>query len=132
MTDELRADIAAAAERMRWKMGSRREIKRLEQYLWEGEAVQRMTSGYYGKGNGLIVLTDQRLFFLQDGWLSQTTEDFPLSRISSVQWSSGIATGSIIVFASGNKADIKNVLKDDGREIVDLIRARLSGHASGL
>lgn len=34
--------------------------------------------------------------------------------------------GAITIFASGNKTEIKNVNKDDGKEIVDLVRARLS------
>lgn len=32
----------------------------------------------------------------------------------------------MVIFASGNKAEISNVAKDDGKEMVDLIRARLS------
>lgn len=30
-------------------------------HLWEGEAVDQMTTGTYGNGNGLVVLTDRRL-----------------------------------------------------------------------
>lgn len=86
-----------------------------------------MTSGYYGSGTGLVVLTDRRLFFLKDGWLNQTSENFPLERVSSIQWSAGVFHGSIIVFASGNKAEIKQVIKSDGKDIVDLVRARLTG-----
>jgi Bacterial PH domain/Short C-terminal domain len=111
---------------MRVKLGGGREIKRLTEYLWEGEQVERMTTGAYGKGTGLVVLTDRRLLFLQHGIMSQTTEDFPLDKVSSIQWSSGMMLGMITVFASGNKAEIKNVNKGDGKEIVDLIRHRLS------
>lgn len=127
--DDLRPDIAAAAARMNSTMGAKREIRKLVEHLWESETVDRMTSGFYGNGTGLIVLTDRRLFFLKDGWMSQTSEDFPLERISSIQWTSGVLMGAIIVFASGNKAEIKQVPKADGKEIVDLIRARLSGQA---
>jgi hypothetical protein len=109
------------------KMGSKREIRKLVEHLGESETVDRMTSGTYGNGTGLIVLTDRRLFFLKDGWVSQTSEDFPLERISSIQWTSGVLLGAVIVFVSGNKAEIKNVQKVDGKEMVDLIRARLSG-----
>ncbi len=125
--DDLRPDIAAAATRMSTAMGAKREIRKLVEHLWESEQVERMTSGAYGNGIGLVVLTDRRLFFLKDGWMSQTSEDFPLDRVSSVQWSSGVMMGSIIVFASGNKAEIKQVPKADGKDIVDLIRTRLAG-----
>lgn len=123
---ELRDDIAAAKSKMRVRLGAGREIKRLDGYLWEGETVDQMTTGMYGKGNGLVVLTDRRLLFVQDGVLSKTTEDFPIDKVSSVQWTSGILTGDIVIFASGNKSEIKGVNKDDGRQIVDRIRHRLS------
>ncbi len=123
---ELRPDVQVAKDRMRVKFGGGREIKRLTEHLWEGETVERMTTGAYGKGTGLVVLTDRRLLFVQDGMMSKTSEDFPLDKVSSVQWSSGIAMGTVSIFASGNKAEIKNVQKDDGKEMTDLIRHRLA------
>jgi hypothetical protein len=123
---ELRPDIAAAKQRMRVKFGAGREIKRLIDHLWEGETVDRMTTGTYGKGTGLVVLTDRRLLFVQDGVMSKTTEDFPMDKVSSVQWTSGMMLGSVVIFASGNKSEIKNVNKDDGKEMVDKIRHRIS------
>jgi Bacterial PH domain/Short C-terminal domain len=123
---DLRPDIAAAKAKMRVKVGGGREIKRLTEYLWEGEQVERMTTGTYGKGTGLVILSDRRLLFVQNGIMSQTTEDFPLDKVSSIQWSSGMMFGTITVFASGNKAVITSVQKADGKEIVDLIRHRLS------
>jgi len=124
--EELREDIAAARKQMRVKLGGGREIKKLLDHLWEGEVVHRMTTGTYGSGTGLLVLTDRRLLFVKDGIMSKTTEDFPLSKVSSIQWSSGMTMGTVVVFASGNKAEIKNVQKDDGKAIVDLIRSRLT------
>ena len=121
-----REDIAAAAARMRIKLGSGREIKKLESHLWDGETVRSMTSGTYGKGTGLVVMTDRRLLFVQDGIMSKTTEDFPYSKISSVSWQSGVLMGTIVVFASGNKAEIKNVNKDDGKAMVDALREQLA------
>lgn len=128
---DLRSDIKAAQARMRTKVGGKREIRKLGEHLWDGETVERITTGYYGKGTGLVVLTDRRLFFIQDGWTSKTTEDFPLGKVSSVQWNSGLLMGTIIVFAAGNKAEIKNVNKDDGKEIVDLMRGRLASLPGG-
>lgn len=126
MADELREDIAAARSKMRVKSGGGREIKKLIEHLWEGESVDRMTTGLYGNGTGLLVLTDRRLLFVKDGMMSKTTEDFPLSKVSSIQWSSGMLLGTITVFASANKVEIKNVDKGDGKELVDVIRARIA------
>ncbi len=33
---------------------------------------------------------------------------------------------TITIFASGNKTELKNVNKDDGKDIVDVVRARVS------
>lgn len=137
---QLREDIEAAKNKTQSRVGSGREIKKLETYLWEGERVALLASGQYGPGYGLVVLTDRRLMFIKDGLMSQTVEDFPLEKVSSVQWSAGIALGSLVVFTSGNKAEIKGMNKKDGQQIADAIRARLSAphvpvaptvHASG-
>ncbi len=124
--DELRPDIEAAMSKMSYKMGSKRETKKLPEHLWEGERVDMITGGAYGPGTGIVVLTDRRLLFLKDGRLSKTSEDFPLSKISSVQCSTGMMLGKITVFASGNKAEISNVQKLDGKAITDAVRSRLA------
>jgi len=66
VTDE-RPDITTAKDKMRFKLGGGREVKKLPEHLWEGETVERMTAGRYGNGQGLIILTDRRLLFLKDG-----------------------------------------------------------------
>lgn len=124
--DDLRPDIAAAKARLASSMGSNREIKKLETYLDEGERVDAMVGGAYGKGVGLLALTDRRLLFIVDGAFNKSSEDFPLSKVSSVGWNSGMALGTITIFASGNKAEIKNVHKGNGKEFVDLVRPRLA------
>lgn len=127
MADEpLRSDIQAAADRMDSKTGAKREIRKLVEYLWDDEQVRHMVAGFYGGGTGLVVLSDRRLFFVKDGWMNKTTEDFPLDKISSVQWTSGVLMGKLIVFASGNKAEITNVGKQGGKTIADTIRERLA------
>jgi hypothetical protein len=88
-----------------------------------------MAGGAYGPGTGLVVLTDRRLLFLKDGVMRQVTEDFPLDKVSSVQWSSGLALGTFTIFASGNKAEIKNMNKKDGKQIADAARECLSNRA---
>jgi hypothetical protein len=126
MSDDLRPDIAAAQARMQSKIGAKREIRRLIEYLWEGERVDYLASGQYGPGTGIVALTDRRLLFVKDGMMSKSTEDFPLEKIASVQWSSGMIFGTLIVFASGNKAEIKQMDKKDGKQIADALRDRIS------
>ncbi|CCH88990.1 conserved protein of unknown function [Modestobacter italicus] len=126
MTEDLRPDIAAAAALLPSTLGSKREIRKLIEHLWEDERVEQLSTGMYGKGNGILVRTDRRLLFLVDGWTGATSEDFPFTRISSVQWSSGMLMGTVTIFASGNKAEIKNVHKEIGKNMVDAVRATIS------
>ncbi|WP_306333906.1 SHOCT domain-containing protein [Streptomyces sp. KL118A] len=39
--------------------------------------------------------------------------------------------GTLTVFASGNKAEIKQMAKDPGKALADALRARLAGSAVG-
>ncbi|SBT89390.1 Short C-terminal domain-containing protein [Streptomyces sp. DI166] len=128
---DVRPDIDAAAEQLQSTLGSKREIQRLPEVLWEGETVQMLATGVYGKGNGLVAMTNKRLIFLKHGVMSQQLEDFPYGRISSVQWSGGMLMGTLTVFASGNKAEIKQMPKDAGKALADALRARLADLESG-
>ncbi|WP_228974969.1 PH domain-containing protein [Streptomyces sp. DH12] len=123
----VRPDIDAAAAKLVSAVGSRREIQRLPEVLWEGETVEMLATGTYGKGLGLVAMTDKRLIFFKHGMLSQQVEDFPYGRISSVQWSGAMISGTLTVFASGNKAEIKQMPKDQGKALADALRARLAG-----
>ncbi len=109
--------------------GSGREVKRLHQHLWENEDVDSICVGTYGRGQGLLVLTNRRLFFLHLGAVRGTTEeDFPFAKISSVKWSSGIISGTVTVSLAGNsEAEIRNVNRQDGKAITDRARAVIAG-----
>jgi len=111
---------------MGFKLGSKREVKKLIEHLWDTEEVEFLASGTYGGGSGLLALTNSRLIFLRDGWTSKVVEDFPLDKISSVQWKSGMLLGSVLIFVSGNKSEIGSVQKDAGKALTDSVRAKIS------
>ncbi|WJD99760.1 PH domain-containing protein [Streptomyces antimycoticus] len=123
---DIRPDIDAAAERLSNTVGSKREINKLPEVLWEGETVDMLATGIYGKGNGLIAMTSMRLIFLKHGVMSQQIEDFPYSKISSVQWQGGMIFGTLTVYASGNKAEIKQIPKENGKALADKLRMHLA------
>ncbi|MFJ8845305.1 PH domain-containing protein [Streptomyces cyaneofuscatus] len=125
-TFNVRPDIDAAASKLSSTFGSKREIERLPEVLWEGETVEMLATGIYGKGNGLLAMTNTRLIFLKHGIMSQQVEDFPYSKISSVQWAGGMLSGTLLVFASGNKAEIKQIPKVDGKEFADKLRMHIA------
>ena len=122
----LRDDIESAKARMATKFGGKRELKKLQEHVWPDERVERMATGSYGGGLGLLVMTDRRLIFIKEGRMSSTLEDFPFDKISSIQWSTGMLTGKIAIFLSGNKGEIENVSKIDGKALADDVRARIS------
>jgi hypothetical protein len=121
----LRPDIAAASARMNWTFGGKREIKKLEEHLYEGEVVQYLAQGEYEGKQGLLALTDQRLCFVFHGLLSQAVEDFPFDRLTSVQTKAGIGTGDLTVYASGNSSVIKSIIKTDLKYLADALRQRI-------
>lgn len=120
----LRPDIAQAVKGRRY--GGKREIKKLETHLHENEVVDKIVTGTYAGGTGIVVLTDKRLMFVKDGWTSKTSEDFPFSRISSINWHTGMLLGQIDIHVQGLKSEIKNVQKDAGKLIVDRTRHHIS------
>lgn len=123
---EFREDIQAAVDRMAGtKFGVKKELKNLPMRLYEGELVLALAAGQYGNGQGVLVLTDERILFVQQSLGSAKIEDFPLDRVSSVQESTGMVMGEIKIFASGNDARIKSVAKQDASAFADAARKHL-------
>jgi PH (Pleckstrin Homology) domain-containing protein/putative oligomerization/nucleic acid binding protein len=105
----------------------RREIKGLEDKLGEGEEVINLAQGVYEKKNGLLAVTDRRVVFVEEGVFRRRLEDFPYDKISSVQTSTGMRSGKLTIFGSGNKAVIDQVYpKQRTVEIGDYVRARIA------
>lgn len=116
------------------KFLGRKEIKELPSILWEDEALEKIVQGFYSKGVGILVATNKRLIFVDKGLLwGLKVEDFPYDKISSIQYDTGILSGEIIIFTSGNKAKIEQIEKKQCRDFCDYVRARISSikeHAS--
>ncbi|MEV3910892.1 PH domain-containing protein [Streptomyces canus] len=125
-TFNVRPDIDAAAAKLNNTMGAKREIKRLPEVLWEGELVDMLATGTYANGTGIVAMTNMRLLFLKHGVMSQTVEDFPYGKVSSVQWHGGLVMGTLTVYTSGNRADIKNMPKGQGKAMADKLRMHIA------
>lgn len=105
----------------------RKEITELPKILWEGEQIRGAIQGAYNNRLGLLVATDRRLIFIDKGWVSLKVEDFPYDKISSIQYQLGWVFGEITVFASGNRAEIKQLAKDQTRPFAEKVRNMISG-----
>jgi len=104
----------------------RKELKNLPSLLHENEQVLNLAAGEYDGHQGLLAVTDGRLLFFEKGMVRSRQEDFPYSKISSIQTSTGMLFGELVIFVSGNKAKLKQVVpKERATEIGDYIRARI-------
>lgn len=104
-----------------------REIKELPNILWEDENIEKVVSGFYDKGWGVLVASNKRIIFVDKGLFGIKVEDFPYDKVTSIQYETGMVWGKITIFASGNKADIDKVDKDKVRNFSEYVRARITG-----
>lgn len=102
-----------------------KEIKELPNILWEDEKVEKLVQGYYAGATGILVATNTRLVFVDKGLIyGLKVEDFPYDKISSIQYKTGMLLGELTIYASGNRADIKNVEKKLVRNFAEFVRAK--------
>lgn len=104
-----------------------READALAKLLGAHEHVSYLIGGRYGKSQGILVLTETRLMFVNVGLFSAQTEDFGLDKVSSIEIKSKLLLGDITVYTSNQKATINNVDKFVGAEFVKQARSALGG-----
>jgi hypothetical protein len=109
----------------------KREIKELPDILWENENIEKIVQGIYNGGNGILVCTNNRLIFIDKGLLyGLRVEDFPMEKISSIQYSTGLLMGKLTIYASGNKAVIDGVEKTQVRVFGDYVTNKINSQKS--
>jgi hypothetical protein len=109
----------------RWPV--RKSLKALPEIIADDEEVTTMGSGRYESSNGLVVVTDRRVVFVNVGFGHRRVEDFQFDRISSVQHDRGLMSGKVIITVAGNRAVIDNIApKERADDIADLVRSRLA------
>lgn len=109
----------------------RRELKKLPELLGDQEDVVNLARGEYDGKEGLIVTTDRRIMFVEQGMIRSNLEDFPYDKIASVKSETGMRSGKLTIFASGNKAELKDIHpKARVTEIGDYVRVRISEGSS--
>ena len=88
--------------------GVKGELKVLPEHLMDNEQVTGLTSGMYDGNTWLVVLTDNRLLFLDKGMLYGLKQvSIPLDQVTSVSGSTGMMMGEIYVNTSSNQGNIK-------------------------
>lgn len=105
----------------------RREINELPSIVAPTETIDNLAQGTYNNGQGILVSTNRRLLFVDKGMLyGLKVEDFPLDKITSIQYETGLLLGGIKIHTSGNIAKIENVEKASARSFAEFVRDKLS------
>lgn len=121
-----RPDIDAAIEALPSKFSVRKLLAKLPETVRDDETVLGLASGTYSDKPALMVLTDQRIIFI-GRWAFQTqSEDFPISRISSVEVKNGVALAEIKICASNQEAKISGLARAEAKAIAEKARELIS------
>ena len=105
----------------------RREINELPNILAPNEIIDNLAQGTYNNGQGILVSTNRRLLFVDKGmFFGLKVEDFPLDKISSIQYETGLIFGGIKIHTTGNIAMIDNIEKASARSFAEFVRDKLS------
>lgn len=105
----------------------RKEIKELPKILAPDEKIDNIIQGIYNKGMGILVSTNRRLVFIDKGMIyGLKVEDFPLDKITSIQYETGLILGEVKIHTSSNIAIIDHVDKNDARKFAEFVRDKIS------
>ena len=120
----------------RWLL--RREIERLPGLLPAGEEILILAQGRLEGGTGMIVVTDTRLMFFEQGVSHRRVEDLPYIGIEGIEANVSVVSSDLIVSRfAGELVTIGRVYpKARTMEIADYVDARTStpgepGHTLG-
>ena len=104
------------------RMMGRREIAHLRNVLNPEERVVALAQGTYERLSSLIVLTDQRLIFLEKGILRESVKEFQLNAVSSMSLSKGWKGEALEFTVSGTKGSITQMLVGQGETLAAAYR----------
>ena len=96
----------------------RQQIRHLRNILRASETVLELGQGQYEKNQGLVVLTNERIFFVERSLGSETVEDFPLAVINSLSAGKQTTGETFKIYSSGNSAEISSMTHGQADAIV--------------
>jgi hypothetical protein len=104
--------LAAARERLSRvsKVGGWLELRHVRNYLTATETVLEIGQGTWQRDAGLLVLTDERLFFFDKTLTGATIEEFPLPAITSVAAQKKLTGESLAITVAGNTSVITGMM----------------------
>jgi len=90
-----------------------------------GEAIERAVQGKINKVKGLLLATDRRLVFVNQGLIKTQSESFRYDRISSVQYESGFMHTTISLLIDSRTLKIEGIINAAGASFADYVRQRV-------
>lgn len=93
--------------------------------LESGELIEHAIQGTIGKDKGLLLATNHRLVFVNQGIIKTQSESFRYDKISSVQYQSGFMFTTIALLIDGRTLKVESVLNTHGASFADHVRQRV-------
>lgn len=125
-----RSDIDAAIEKMSSTFAIKKQLKALPESIRPDETVSLILHGTYRDKPAIAVLTDQRVFFAGRWAFRVDTEDFPLSRISSVELRKKMLLSDVAIYVSNQEATLTGTPQQEAQEFVNQVRRLISTSAT--
>lgn len=128
MDEELKAKFDAIAREMGDdRFFTKKELEHLPEILETGEEVLAFASGLLDGNTWLIALTDRRVLFLDKGMLYGLKQiSIDLDRVNSVQGSTGLLLGKIIITDGAQSYKIESVPKKTVGPFTNKVRDTIS------
>ena len=89
-----------------------------------GETVVRVVWCKFGSKKGNLVLTNNRLVFVRDGWFGTTSRQIPLRKISEVQASTGLTGNTLRVDSTEFRIQGADACREFESTVTDLLHGR--------
>ena len=126
----LRPDVVAAAQAMVSDRRTDPQIVRLETSLTEAETVLRMMDGRHRGERGLLVLTDERVFFRPRRGDDVVAFSVLLSEIDSIEGSTHRVVGTVRITSADGDFVVDNILGTQGEMLADEARGTRRGDST--
>lgn len=108
-----------------------KELKDLPNILSDNEVIDHIIRGSYNDGIGLLVCTKRRVVFIDRGMVyGLKVEDFPLSKINSIQYEKGVLLSKLKIQTSGNTTVIDNIVLEEAIEFVKVVNDNMENKSN--
>lgn len=98
--------------------GTKKELKALPEYINSDEDIKYVTSGFYENNTILLVLTNQRMLFLDKGLVYGVNKiEIPIDKINSVSYKKGLVLSNLKMFNGAAPIEVQNIANNTIEEL---------------